>query len=87
MKKISQIVEVEDGLEALLDENVLLLCSNYFYTGKLSGVNSTCVLLTEASLVYETGPWHEPGFKDAQSFPAPVYVQTAAIESFFVVPS
>ena len=56
MKKLVEQVDGE-GLEGLLGEEVLLLCANYFYTGKLTGVNKTCVLLTDPSIVYETGDW------------------------------
>ena len=40
MKKIVDDVDGE-GLEKFLGEKVLLMCSNYFYTGKLIGVNET----------------------------------------------
>jgi hypothetical protein len=63
---------------------VTLLCINYFYTGVLCGVNETCVLISDAAIVYETGPWTEKGWKDAQKLPAPgqLYVQISAIEAF-----
>ena len=82
MKKIVEQVEGE-GLEKFLGENITLFCANYIYTGKLSGVNETCVLLTEAAIVYETGAFNEKGWKDAQSLPGGYwYVQISAIESF-----
>ena len=84
MKKLVEQVDGE-GLEGLLGEEVLLLCANYFYTGKLTGVNKTCVLLTDPSIVYETGDWKDKGFSDAQKLPSDVYIQTGAIESFMVV--
>ena len=84
MKKI--ITEVEgEGLVALLGERVTLFCMNYIYTGKLAGVNETCVLLEDASIVYETGAFTEAKWKDAQSLPNKWYVQTSAIESFGVL--
>lgn len=81
MKKLVETVEGE-GLEALLGENVLLMCANYFYHGKLVGVNETCVLLDDAKIVYETGDWTSAAWQDAQRLPGPWYVQTAFIESF-----
>ena len=81
MKKIIEQVEGE-GLEELLGERVTLFCANYIYTGVLSGVNATCVLLTAAAIVYETGPLGEKKWKDAQELPSDWYVQTSAIESF-----
>jgi hypothetical protein len=86
MKKIVTVTEVAgEGLEGLLGENVTLFCANYIYTGKLEGVNTSCVKLAEAAIVYETGPFLEPKWKDAQRLPNPVYVQLAAIESFTVL--
>jgi hypothetical protein len=83
---MKKIVEVSDeGLEGLLGETVTLLCMNYFYTGKLVGVNSTCVKLEDPSIVYETGDWSSRAWKDAQKLPADIYVQAASIEAFGVL--
>lgn len=82
MKKIVEEVKGE-GLEKLLGENVTLFCMNYFYNGKLVGVNSTCVLLENPKIIYETGAWDLKGWKDAQSMNlSELYVQISAIESF-----
>lgn len=84
MKKLVSVTEVEgQGLEAFLGEMVLLLCANYIYHGKLTGVNETCVELTDPSIVYETGAWNEKGLKDAHRLPGKTWlVQTSFIESF-----
>ena len=84
MKQTATVIEVDDeGLEALLNENVMLFGLNYIYAGKLVGVNSTFVKLENAKIVYETGPFTDKGYKDAQSLPgAAWYVQTSAIESY-----
>lgn len=83
MKKIVSVTEIEgEGLVKLLGERVTLFCANYIYTGKLEGVNESCVLLTDASVVYETGPFGDKKWKDAQSLPSEWYIQTSAIESF-----
>ena len=81
MKKIVQEVSGE-GLEKLLGDRVTLFCANYIYTGILSGVNESCVLLTDAAIVYETGPFSDKKWKDAQSLPDCWYVQVNSIESF-----
>lgn len=66
MKKLVNVTEVEgEGLMALLGERVTLFCLNYIYTGKLTGVNSTCVLLEDAAIVYETGAFDASAWKDA----------------------
>lgn len=82
MKRIVETTE-ESGFEELLGERVLIFSLNYIYTGKLIGVNDTCVLLDEAQIVYETGVMTEPGFKDAQPLPTPQwYISLSTIESF-----
>jgi hypothetical protein len=86
MKKIVTVTEVEgEGLTALLGQRVTLFCLNYIYTGTLAGVNTTCVLLEDAAIVYETGELNTKTWKDAQKLPNNWYVQTAAIESFGVL--
>lgn len=84
MKKIVEEVSGE-GLDKLLGERVTLFCMNYIYTGKLSGVNDKCVLLTDASIVYETGPLDNQNWTDAQPLPNDWYVSMAAIESFGIL--
>lgn len=72
-----------EGLEALLGETITVFCALYFYTGKLVGVNSTCIKLEDTYIVYETGAFSEKGWKDAQKLPHKYwYVQTGMIESF-----
>ena len=54
------VKEVEnEGLEALMGQRVTLFCGVYIYTGKLVGVNATCVKLEDAGIVYETGPFSD----------------------------
>ena len=58
----------------------------YIYTGKLVGVNSTCVKLEDAMIVYETGEFTSKTWKVAQSLSTDCwYVQVQAIESFGVM--
>ena len=42
----------------------MLMCLNYFYVGKLVGVNRTCLKLEDVSVVYETGEWGAPKWKE-----------------------
>ena len=81
MRKIVEEISGE-GLEKLLGERVTLFCLNYIYTGKLMGVNASCVLLEDAAIVYETGELTDKKWKDAQTLPEGWYVQINAIESF-----
>lgn len=83
---MKKIVEVSDeGLEGLLGEVVTLLCMNYFYTGKLVGVNDTCVRLDDPKIVYETGAWGDKDWCDAQALPGTIYVRCSSIEAFGVM--
>ena len=84
MKKLIENVEGE-GLIGLMGENVTLFCSNYIYTGKLLGVNETCVLLENPKIVYETGELTSKSWKDAQPLPGKWYVQLSAVESFGIL--
>lgn len=87
MKKLVSVQEVEgEGLEALLGEKVTLFCMNYFYTGKLIGVNKTCVLLEDPAIVYSTGDFSKKSYDDCQPLHVKIfYVQISAIESFGVL--
>lgn len=80
MKKLVEVTE--EGLEGLLGERITVFCMNYIYAGKLIGVNGSCILLEDAAVVYETGPFTDEGFNDVQPLPDQWYVQTSAIESF-----
>ncbi len=78
--------EVEnEGLEALMGERVTLFCGVYIYTGRLVGVNTSCVKLENAGIVYETGPFNEKKWKDYQPLPNDWYVAIQSIESFGVM--
>ena len=82
MKRIYESEEVS-GFEKYLGENVLLLCANYFYTGKLIGVNSDHVLLKNPAIVYETGSWLEKSYKDVQKLHVDEWqVRIGMIESY-----
>jgi len=84
MKKLV-IEESGEGLIGLLGERVTLFCLNYIYTGRLVGVNDSCVRLDDAGIVYETGAFTDSAWKDAQKLPKPVYVMLSAVESFTVI--
>ena len=84
MKKLIEEVSGE-GLEGLMGERVTFFCLNYIYTGKLVGVNDTCVKLEDAAIVYETGPLCNEQWKDAQPLPHPVYVMLRCVESYMIL--
>lgn len=86
MKVLKEAVEVSgEGMESLLGERVTFFCAVYIYTGKLVGVNTTCIKLADAAVVYETGAFDSKSWKDAQKLPNDLYIQTGMIESFCVL--
>ena len=84
MKRLIEEVDGE-GLEGLMGQRVTLFCLNYIYTGRLVGINDTCVKLADASVVYETGPFGESKWRDAQALPDEWYGNVAAVESFGIL--
>ena len=86
MKKLVSVQEVSgEGFEALMGEVVTIFCAIYIYTGKLIGVNDTCILLENPSIVYETGDFKVKSWKDAQALPNNLYIQKGMVESFGIV--
>ena len=84
MKRIIEDTESQ-GLVSLLGEKVVLLCMNYTYAGKLTGVNSDHVELEDAHIVYETGEWSSTKWKDAQKLSMqPTRVMIDKIEAYGV---
>lgn len=83
MKKL--IEDVEEGLINLLGQRVTFFCMNYIYTGKLVGVNDKDVMLSDASIVYETGPLLEKSWKDAQPLPNDLFIMLNSIESYMLL--
>ena len=84
MKKTIKVEEIEgEGLLALLNKRVLLMCAGYFYEGELEGVNDSYVKLKDPSIVYSTGNWSDADYSDIQKLHADEwYVQRGSIESF-----
>lgn len=84
MKKLVKVEEVDgEGLIGFLNKRVLLMCSSYFYEGILEGVNASFVKLTDAYIVFETGPFTDKSYKDRQKLSSSEwYVTTQSIESF-----
>ena len=84
MQILVETVEKE-GFEALLGQNAEVFCGIYIYAGKLVGVNQTCIKLANPHLVYETGPFLDKKYKDAQPMGREFhYITTGFIESFGV---
>jgi hypothetical protein len=87
MKMLPQkVVEIEEeGMVSLLGKTITLFCASYIYTGKLEGVNDTCVKLSSPGVIYETGDFKEKEWKDVQYLPNDLYVQLNLVESFTIL--
>lgn len=87
MKKLVQVQEVEEvGLIELMGKRVTFFCLNYIYVGELTGVNDTCVELTNPAIVYETGKFSDAKYQDEQSLCVEkFFIAMNCIESFGVL--
>ena len=85
MKTLVEVKETEnEGLLALMGQNIIVFGTQYYYAGKLVGVNATCIKLTNACKVYETGPLVGKSWKTSEALPNDTYVMLHAIEAFTV---
>ena len=83
MKKLVNVTEVSgEGFEKFIGEKLTVFCFNYIYTGTLTGINDSYIQLTDAMVVYETGPFNEKNWKDAQPVSKEWYIMISAVESF-----
>jgi hypothetical protein len=82
MRKL--VEDANEGMESLLGETVTIFCANYFYTGKLSGVNDDCIKIDEPEIVYDTGSWSKKAYENTERMVAldSLYIQKNAIEAF-----
>ena len=83
MKRL--VEDNESGLESLKGQRVTFFGLNYIYTGDHVGVKDKFVLLKDPAIVYETGPFTEKGWRDAQSLPNELYVMLGTVEAFGLV--
>lgn len=84
MKVLVETKEVtEEGFIGLLGKNIEVFCGNYIYAGKLIGVNTSCIKLSNPHIVYETGGFLDKKYKDVQHMGKEChYVAVGFIESF-----
>lgn len=93
-KEVIKVVEMGSEIvtdnskefEDVLGKEVAIFCVIYIYSGTLVGVNETHVVLENAKIVYETGAFTSPDWKDAQALPAKeVKVRKDMVECHFEV--
>lgn len=72
-----------EGLEKLLGEFVTVYCDSWIYYGKLTGVNTSDIKLSNAMIVYDTGGHDDlKKWGTAERLPGDWYIRTNKIESF-----
>ena len=78
---MKQLIETsnESYLESLIGKPVVVWCLNYIYAGTLVGVDDDCLRLTDAKVVYETGPL-SGALQDAQSLQGDAFVMRRCVE-------
>jgi hypothetical protein len=82
-KKTSRKTSTDTALRSMIGKPICLFCANYIYNGVLVSVSDSDVTLTNAHIVYETGPLTNPTYKDAQALYGTSWnVSRGAIESF-----
>jgi hypothetical protein len=87
MKKFGRITEVEgEGLTSLLGQDVILFCLDRIYTGKLSGVSDSDVLLEDAEIANDSAHVvYQVVGRFTVKLPNAIYVRTSAIESYTIL--
>jgi hypothetical protein len=80
------ITEEDGGFQVLLNKPIFIHGANYHYMGKLTGVNGTCIELSNAKVVFDTGSYASKKMSNAQRpHSSKVYIQMNAIEAFWEI--
>ena len=83
VKQNIEVVETQEGtLMSLLGQEVTFYTPTYIFAGILAGVNDECILIKTPKIVYETGPFNEKNWKDAQALPHQFSLMKSAIIGF-----
>ena len=72
VEETTEIFECDGGYEYLLTKEIVVITTGYIYTGICIGVNGQFLELENPSIIYETGPWTDQKWKDAQRLPTDV---------------
>lgn len=81
-----EIIDTEGGYITCLGKYVYIICDSYAYAGNLTGLNASTLELSDPHIVYETGPFFNKTWKDAQKLPTNLHhISLAKIESMCVV--
>lgn len=57
------------------------ICSRFVYWGKLEAISDDGYWLTNAYIIYETGPWKDPRWQSYEKLPTGWYLPKLTVES------
>lgn len=69
-------------LDKYMNAKITVFCTTYIYTGTLIKFTDNFLELVDASIVFETGAFDEPEWKDAQKLPNVWVIAMSSVESF-----
>ena len=84
-ENMKKVIEESEGtaIEEMLGEKITFYCCRYIYTGILKSIDDFSFRLEGARIVYDTGKFGEPDWKDVEAFPKKVWnVTRQSVESF-----
>ncbi len=58
------------------------ICQRFVYWGRLAGVSDESYWLTDAYIVYETGPWKDDEWQTCEKLPTDWFIPKVAVDSF-----
>ena len=76
---------MENNFENYINQRITLFCANYIYSGRLNKILNGWLTLTEAGIVYETGPFDVMQWQDYQPLPHSVSVNVNSVESIMIL--
>lgn len=70
-------------IETLIGQKVLVFTTTYIYYGQLESIDDDFLVVSTPHIVYETGPFKDPKFTDAQIVAPFLCLSIGHIESIF----
>lgn len=67
------------------DQLFTFVCTNYIYSGQIDSIYADMVVLSNAEIVFETGPLNEKGWRNSEKLPTLVCITKQSIESIAIL--
>lgn len=65
-----------------IGRHYFFICSRFFYWGRVAGWSDDSIFLTDAYIIYETGPWKDDQWQTMEKLPCDWAVSRGAVESY-----